>query len=339
VIWHLIKDAEFRDNPENPHYTKDNPPHERVIPLYTTDLPEVHHVVRGLRRVMDEFTDRLLIGEIYLPLDRLVTYYGAHLDGAHLPFNFSLLHAKWDAHHLAKLIEDYELILPQGGWPNWVLGNHDQVRIASRVGTEQAHIAAILLLTLRGTPTIYYGDEIGLPQVNIPPERVCDPFERNVPGIGIGRDGARTPMQWNADKFAGFSDAEPWLPLTDDWKTRNVESLGRTGDSMYNLYRRLITLRRRYQALQISSYHPIASSGALLLYIREWEQERILVVLNLGNTPDKVTLAPEHVRGTILLSSGSNRDENEVNEHIRLAGNEGLVIMLSSEMNTPHSVR
>src|SRR5262249_5175883 len=277
--------------------------------------------------------------EIYLPLDRLVTYYGANLEGAHLPFNFSLLSAEWDAHHLAKLIEDYELMLPQGGWPNWVLGNHDRARIASRVGTEQAHIAAMLLLTLRGTPTIYYGDEIGLPQVNIPPDRVRDPFERNVPGMGVGRDGARTPMQWNAEKFAGFSDAEPWLPLTDDWKTRNVVNLGRNRDSIYNLYRRLIALRRKHQALQIGSYHPIATRGAMLLYIREWEHERILIVLNLGDTPNEVTLAPEHVRGTILLSSGTNRDEHAVDEHIRLAGNEGLVIMLSSETTTSQSVR
>jgi alpha-glucosidase len=196
-----------------------------------------------------------------------------------------------------------------------------------------------LLLTLRGTPTIYYGDEIGLPQVNIPPERVCDAFERNVPGFGVGRDGARTPMQWNAEKFAGFSSAEPWLPLTHDWKTKNVDILCRDPDSIYNLYHRLIALRRKRRALQIGSYHPIAARGELLSYIREWEHERILIMLNLGDTSSEVTLAPEHVRGTIVLSSSANREGNSVDEHIRLAGNEGLVIMLSSEMTTPHSVR
>ncbi len=134
VIWLLIKDAEFRDNPPNPDYGPGKPPHQKLIPLYTTDMPEVHQVIAGMRRVVDEFQDRLLIGEIYLPIDRLVTYYGHDLDGAHLPFNFSLLNTAWDGQKIAKLVSDYEAALPHGGWPNWVLGNHDQPRIASRVG-------------------------------------------------------------------------------------------------------------------------------------------------------------------------------------------------------------
>jgi alpha-glucosidase len=163
VIWHLIKDAQFRDNPENPRYVLGEPPNQRLVPLYTTDLPEVHDVIRGLRQVIDEFPERLLIGEVYLPLNRLVAYYGNDLGEAHLPFNFSLLETQWHARDIAKLVDGYEAALPQGGWPNWVLGNHDRPRIATRVGSAQARIAAMLLLTLRGTPTIYYGDEIGLP--------------------------------------------------------------------------------------------------------------------------------------------------------------------------------
>ena len=183
VIWHLIKDAQFRDNPENPRYVAGAPPNERLVPLYTTDLPEVHNVIRGLRQVIDEFPERLLIGEVYLPLDRLVAYYGSDLGEAHLPFNFSLLETRWHARDIAKLVDGYEAALPQGGWPNWVLGNHDRPRIATRVGSAQARIAAMLLLTLRGTPTIYYGDEIGLPPVPIPPDRIRDPFEKNVPAL------------------------------------------------------------------------------------------------------------------------------------------------------------
>ena len=97
-----------------------------MIPVHTTDLPEVHEVIAGLRRVVDEFPDRVLIGEIYLPIDRLVTYYGRNLEGTHLPFNFALLDAPWEARGIAKLIDEYEAALPPGGWPNWVLGNHDQ---------------------------------------------------------------------------------------------------------------------------------------------------------------------------------------------------------------------
>jgi alpha-glucosidase len=117
----------------------------------------------------------LLIGEIYLPFERLATYYGENLRGVHLPFNFALINARWDAATIGNLIKEYEASLPVGGWPNWVLGNHDQPRIATRVGEAQARVAAMLLLTLRGTPTMYYGDEIGLPRVEIDPELMQDP--------------------------------------------------------------------------------------------------------------------------------------------------------------------
>src|SRR3954453_3090027 len=160
-----------------------------------------------MRRVADAYDDRVLIGEAYLPIDQLMAYYGADLTGFHLPFNFHLISTPWNPKAIASLIQTYEAALPRGGWPNWVLGNHDRPRVASRVGSAQARVAAMLLLTLRGTPTIYYGDEIGMPQVPIPPDRIQDPLEKNVPGIGVGRDGARTPMQWEAREHAGFSSA------------------------------------------------------------------------------------------------------------------------------------
>src|SRR5215831_7909401 len=172
VLWHLIKDDRFRDNPQNPGFTPGRPPHEAFVPLYTTDRPEMQDVLAEMRAVVDEFDNRLLIGEIYLPVERLIAYYGKDLRGAHLPFNFTLLSAPWHAATIARLIDEYERKLPRGGWPNWVLGNHDRPRIASRIGARQARLAAMLLLTLRGTPTIYYGDEIGMMQAAIPKDRV-----------------------------------------------------------------------------------------------------------------------------------------------------------------------
>nr|HAQ92995.1 alpha-amylase [Afipia sp.] len=209
VMWHLIKDDVLRDNPPNPDFVPGQQPYEQLIPLYSTDRPEVHDVVAELRQVIDEFDDRVLIGEIYLPPAKLVAYYGRNLAGAHLPFNFALISTPWNARAIAKLVDDYEAALPAGAWPNWVLGNHDRQRIASRLGTDQARVAAMLLLTLRGTPTLYYGDEIGMPQVAIAPDRVRDPWEKNVPGMGVGRDGCRTPMQWDETAYAGFSVREP----------------------------------------------------------------------------------------------------------------------------------
>src|SRR5262249_11408938 len=155
---------------------------------------------------------------------------------------------------LATLIEEYEAALPPGGWPNWVLGNHDKSRIASRIGVDQARVAAMLLLTLRGTPTLYYGDEQGMLNVTIPPERVQDPLEKNVPGLGLGRDGCRTPMQWNGTKNAGFTSGLPWLPIDDDYPIVNVESQSVDPTSILTLYHRLIALRRAHGALAYGDY-------------------------------------------------------------------------------------
>ncbi len=269
VIWHLIKDAEFRDNPPNPYYREGRPPHEKILTRYSTDQPEVHDVVAEMRRVIEEFDARVLIGEIYLPIERLIAYYGNDLKGAQMPFNFALISTLWSARSIEKIIADYEGALPPGAWPNWVLGNHDRPRVASRIGQAQARVAAMLLLTLRGTPTLYYGDEIGMHQVAIAPDQVRDPFEKNVPGIGVGRDGCRTPMQWDATANAGFSASTPWLPLANDFAHENVVNLDADAQSILSLYKALIRLRKETPALMSGDYTPIAAQGDLLLYRRQ----------------------------------------------------------------------
>jgi len=335
VIWHLIKDQQFRDNPPDPDYAIGEKPKRALIPLYTANLPEVHDVIAEMRRVVDEFPDRLLIGEIYLPIDQLVAYYGRDLTGVHLPFNFALLNAPWQARTIANLIEEYERLLPPGGWPNWVLGNHDRPRIASRVGAAQARIAAMLLLTLRGTPTIYYGDEIGMEQVAIPDEAARDPVAHNLPGLGLGRDGCRTPMQWDAGRFAGFSAVEPWLPLETVYQQRNVAALRADDKSIYQLHRRLIALRRQHPALQVGSYRPRAAEGDLLVFVRETDSECILVALNLGAQPAAVKLPSDNREGRLLLSSLCDRADERVARAIDLRGNEGVIIELSGQQTRP----
>jgi alpha-glucosidase len=324
VIWHLIKDAEFRDNPPNPNSKPGRPPYERILPLHSTDQAEVHEVIAEMRRVIDEFDSRVLIGEIYLPLERLVAYYGKNLEGAHLPFNFALLSAPWDARSIEKIIFEYEAVLPAGAWPNWVLGNHDRPRVASRVGREQARVAAMLLLTLRGTPTLYYGDEIGMDQVAIALEQVRDPFERNVPGLGMGRDGCRTPMQWNATPYAGFSTSRPWLPVADDFMHENVVNLDADSRSILSLYKALIGLRKKLPALVSGSYVPIAAQGELLLYRRQSEGRTAVVALNLGSEP--VSLESETIGGEILLSTFLDREGEKVQGALDLRGDEGVII-------------
>jgi alpha-glucosidase len=327
VMWHLIKDAEFRDNPPNPDYREGQGDKPKLIPLHTTDLPEVQEVVAEMRAVVDSFGERVLIGEIYLPLERLVAYYGRDLRGCHLPFNFSLLLTEWRARAVAEIIDKYEGLLPSGGWPNWVLGNHDRQRVATRIGREQARIAAMLLLTLRGTPTLYYGDEIGMPQVMVPPDRIQDPLERNRPGLGLGRDGARTPMQWDAGPNAGFSTADPWLPLAQDHESENVETERQDPASIYNLYRRLIAVRWGQPALMSGAYRPIAARGDLLLYTRGNGPSTVLIALNLGADPASITPDPK-VIGSVLVSCFADREDERILGNIDLRPHEGLVIKL-----------
>jgi alpha-glucosidase len=322
VLWHLIKDDQFRDNPPNPAFIPGRPPHERLVPLYTTDRPEMGDVVAEMRRVVDEFDQRVLIGEIYLPMERLVTYYGADLRGVHLPFNFFLLNAPWRAESIIDLIRDYERALPRGGWPNWVLGNHDCPRVAGRVGPEQARIAAMLLLTLRGTPTIYFGDEIGMIQVAVPSERLRDPFAKNLPGLAVGRDGSRTPMQWDGSRFAGFSEVEPWLPLASNFRQANVAAQACDRTSMHSLYRHLIALRRSRPVLSTAMYGRLHAAGDVLLC----ERAQLLIALNMGHERNVVELADDHHGGTLLLSSYLDREAEKIDATLELRPDEGVVI-------------
>ena len=293
VIWHLAKDAEFRDNPANPAWTASAPESHALLPIYTTDRPEVMEIVAEMRAVVAEFdrpdASRILIGEIYLPIERLVTYYGPDdsgvLRGVQLPFNFHLIGAQWQAAALADLIRRYDAALPTGAWPNWVLGNHDQSRIATRVGEAHARLAALLLLTLRGTPTLYYGDELGLPDTDIPPAARRDPAGLREPGKGLGRDPQRSPMPWDAGDGAGFSNGEPWLPLGADHRRRNVDVARSDPRAMLALIRALLALRRAQPALHAGTIEAVRADGDRLSFQRHHGTTRLLIELNFGDRP------------------------------------------------------
>jgi alpha-glucosidase len=305
-------------------------PYQQLIPVHTTDRPEVHAIVQRMRTLFDAYDDRVIIGEIYLPVERLVSYYGTDLKGAHLPFNFQLIQSKWEARHIARLIQEYEGALPEGAWPNWVLGNHDQHRIATRVGIAQARVAAMLLLTLRGTPTLYYGDEVGMKDVPIPPEQVHDPFEKNVPGKGLGRDPERTPMQWSAETNAGFSSGKPWLPIAADYDDVNVQKERHDPASMLSLYAQLITLRRGEPALEIGRFEPVEAEGDVLAYVRRGRagESAFLIALNLGSRPQALHRKPGAAPGTIALSTCCDRLGESVEQRLELRPDEGVVVRL-----------
>ncbi len=328
VLWHFIKDADFRDNPPNPDWRPGMPPHKSVLQEFSTDQPEMVEIIQQLRQVADEYSERVLIGEIYLPIRRLVTYYGQRGDGVHLPFNFQLVTLPWDARTIAAAIAEYESALPGGAWPNWVLGNHDQPRLASRVGPDQARVAAMLLLTLRGTPTIYYGEEIGMHDVEVPAELRQDPQGRGMPGTGMERDFFRTPMQWSARAGAGFTETDPWLPLADDTPRVNVEVQREEPTSLLSLYRDLIRLRRSEAALVEGTYAAIPAQGDLLAYVREHEGRRLLVALNLGPGPAVVDCPG--IRGAVVLGTDSQREPAPIAGRVSLAPHEGVIVRVEA---------
>jgi alpha-glucosidase len=323
VLWLLIKDDQFRDNPVNPGYLPGESSHDRLLPFYTANRPEVHAIVAEMRSVTDTYPDRVLIGEIYLPIEQLVTYYGHDLKGAHLPFNFQLLQTAWNAASIAQIMEEYEAALPHGAWPNWVLGNHDKERIASKIGSAQARVAAMLLLTLRGTPTIYYGEEIGMKDVPIAPEQVQDPAEKNEPGLGLGRDPERTPMPWDGSLLAGFTSGEPWLPLGADHARVNVEGLRESRRSILNLYRRLIDLRRDKPVLTHGSIDAVTVQGNILRYERRQGDQRLIIALNLAHERARVLSLPS---GRLLLSTDLDRAGEDVGASASLRADEGIII-------------
>jgi alpha-glucosidase len=222
-------------------------------------------------------------------------------------------------------VEEYGAALPKGAWPNWVLGNHDRPRIATRVGQEQARVAAVLLLTLRGTPTLYYGDEIGMADVPIPADQLQDPWALREPGIGVGRDPVRTPMQWDYSPYAGFSTTQPWLPLADNWAEQNVESLGREPFSILSLYRRLLALRRKYEALRIGRYQTLTCDHDVFGFARSLGRERLIVLLNFSQEQRRVSIERSDP-ATVLLSTARDRSGERIESQITLDPNEALIM-------------
>ena len=326
VICNMIKDRQLRDEPLNPDWDGIMP-YDKLHHIYTFNIPEVHSIIKKMRELTDSYDDKVIIGETWLPYEVMVEYYGNN-DECHLPFNFHLLAAEWKASVIKQKVDEYEKALPIDCWPNYVLGNHDQPRIVTKIGKDQAKVALMLILTLRGTPTVYNGDEIGMHNVDIPQHLVVDPPAVNNPEIAdkVGRDPVRTPMQWNADDLAGFSEkgVTPWLPLADDYKTNNVEQQNKDKNSMLNLCRRLSSLRKTDESLLKGDYIPVDSGNKdVFAYKRNINNESVLVVLNF--TPISQNLNIEEGKAEILLSTDIKRNGNINLSNFELNSNEGII--------------
>ncbi len=331
VLWHLMKDEQFRDNPPNPAYRPGMSPYQSLLATFSADRPEIHDLVTRMRRVLGEYGDRLMLGEIYLPIERLVTYYGPQGPAAHVPFNFQLIQLPWNATTIGAAIEAYERALPAGASPAWVLGNHDKPRVARRLGAEQARVAAMLLLTLRGTPTIYNGDELGLVGVARAAAESLDPKGRNLPGFS--RDAERTPMHWDASANAGFTTGRPWLPVQPDFQRVNVAIERDDPRSMLSLYRSLLQLRRRDAALARGAHTSGHRDDRVVVFVREFEGQRRLVALNFSAQAQRVALEGG-AGGRVLLSTRLDRGD-AVSGEVRLRPDEGVIVAVEERRRSP----
>jgi alpha-glucosidase len=284
----MFEDPDLRDNPVLPGTNALGDANQER--KYNTEFPEVHDVLRDLRKIADEY-NAVLIGEtITGNIDDLKRYYGDHGNELQMPMNFMFAYV--NKLSPAEFRRQIAAVDGSGGWPVFVLSNHDAVRHYNRYGNGKdndqiAKLMATLYLTLRGTPVMYYGEEIGM-ENNDPKRRedVQDPVGRIGWPKDIGRDGERTPMQWSDAKNAGFSEKEPWLPVPPSYKTHNVASESKDPASILQRYKRLLALRKSNDALREGKYIPLNESDVnVLSYLRSYKGRAVLVVLNMSDQP------------------------------------------------------
>ena len=287
----LFEDPDLRDNPVLPGTNKFGDPN--MDDKYNKKLPEVHEVLTNLRKVADEY-NAVLIGETWTKnIDELKEYYGSHGNELQMPMDF--MFTRVDKLSPEEFRRQISAVDGAGGWPVYVISNHDIVRSYNRYGDgthndEIAKLMAGLYLTLRGTPIMYYGEEIGM-QNNDPKrkEDVKDPEGRTGWPKEIGRDGERTPMQWNEKANAGFSTKEPWLPVPPTYATHNVASESKDPNSILNFYKQLLALRHTNRALLDGNYVALNESDEnVLSYLRNYKGQAVLVALNMSASPRQV---------------------------------------------------
>lgn len=334
------KDQEFRDNPPffkrprplDPRRLKYKNLYSRAIAalglpdfqakIFSQNRPETHDILKGFRKVLDEYPQSVSIGEVFADYpDMAASYYGSN-DELHMNFCFDFLESPFKAEAFRYAVEEWLKLLPPGAWPAWTLSNHDQVRAISRYGIkgreeEQAKLLAMLLLTLPGTPFIYYGEEIGMKDPKLPKHLIQDPVGKKLWPFHKGRDSQRTPMQWDSSPGAGFTAGVPWLPVGPELARRNVVAQAQESDSLLNFYRRLIWLRKEQPALLSGTYTSLNSPGDCYIFTRETGEGKLLVALNFSTRPQQVSM-----KGEVLLSTHKELS------HSRLLPLEGRLVKL-----------
>ena len=288
----LFEDPDLRDNPVLPGKNKFGDPNTQEI--YNKKLPGVHEVLQNLRKVADE-NDAVLIGETWTKnIDELKKYYGEHNNELQLPMDF--MFTRVDKLSPPEFRRQIAAADTAGGWPTWVISNHDIERSYNRYGDgahndDIAKLMAALYFTLRGTPIMYYGEELGME--NNDPKRkedVKDPKGRTGWPADKGRDGERTPMQWNDAENAGFSTHEPWLPVPPSYKTHNVAAESKDPNSVLEFYRKVLALRHTNSVLREGNYSALNEEDPnVLSYLRTYKGKSVLVALNMSGSGQKAS--------------------------------------------------
>ena len=324
----LLEDLEFRDEPENPDFNGSNDSdYNSLQHIYTTNVRGVHTIIEDWRKTVDCYSEpeqeKVFIGEVYSDVHTVMDYYGTKKKEFDFPFNFFLIGIQeWNATTVRDAVHKWWYALPNGAWPNWVLGNHDNPRIATRAGLNLARALNLLLLTLPGTPTTYYGDEIGMTNLVDLPEDHNDE-----------RDAERSPMQWNTTTNAGFSNSTPWLRVAANYSAVNVEVESNKNQSLLELFCKLIDLRSHNEALKYSRYIPLNTSGNVYAFKRDKEHANnvAIVLINFDSvevTEDLSELSDVPKREYyIAVSTLLNRTEIVDLSSIHLAPHEGIVLI------------
>ncbi len=303
LVNHLVEDELLRENPFNNPLNSSRSiqemlPYEWQKHLYDRDLPETHEILKELRSLTDSFSSRVLVGEAAtFDTSAAASYYGSGDDELHLVFNFNFFTCPFQPRSFLHTALEWHDALPSGAWPCLALSNHDQPRHIGRFAgsflvygesqdaVPKGKIAASFLLTLRGSPFLYYGEEIGMRNSFLWPWEVKDPAGKIFWPAFQGRDMSRTPMQWSPSSNAGFSTAKPWLRPDPSYSECNVLYQEQDPYSLLSFYRKLIRLRKEREALALGAleFIPVTSSD-YLAYMRKFNNESILIVLNFRNT-------------------------------------------------------
>jgi len=327
IDW-LSKDVDLRDDPVDEHAIdkKAGFDHQSLRHTHSRDGIHLYERLNEMADVLAAYEDRFMITEAHPETDDKIAgylrYYQSVNPRLSAPFNFEGIYLPWEAPLFRTFVDSFQSAMQPGYTPIYTIGNHDESRIATRIGPAAARTAALMLLTLPGMAFIYYGEELGMHDVPIPEAQLRDPFA----GASYGRDPERTPMQWDTTAHAGFSTATPWLPVAEDYTSLNVATESADPDSSLNLYKQLIHLRSQSTALKHGSFLPLDTLPTVFSYKRVHGTTELLVLLNFADTPQQVDIAD--LRGTIALSTHLDNTGLELHEHIALRANEGMVIQV-----------